>query len=107
MNTKLDAVLNTSGRPTRLFIPSGQVSDYAGAVALLNGLPEADWLFADLGSGADRFGETLVGKGSQPYISGRASRKKPIKYDKRHDKRRNRIERMFDGLNDRRRISNG
>ncbi|AGI68963.1 hypothetical protein OAN307_c34830 [Octadecabacter antarcticus 307] len=37
-----------SGRPVRFFITAGQVSDYTGAAALMNGLPEADWLLAPL-----------------------------------------------------------
>ena len=37
MNTKLHAVTDTSGRPVRLFITAGQVSDYTGAAALMNG----------------------------------------------------------------------
>ena len=49
MNTKLHAVTDTSGRPIRLFITAGQVSDYPGAAALINSLPEADWLLADRG----------------------------------------------------------
>ena len=105
MNTKLHAVTDTSGRPVRLFITAGQVSDYTGAAALMNGLPEAEWLFADRGYDADWFRETLVDKGTTPCIPGRKSRKKAVKYDKRRYKRRNRIERMFGRLKDWRRIS--
>ena len=53
MNTKLHAVTDTSERPIRLFITAGQVSDYTGAAALMNSLPEADWLLADRGYDAD------------------------------------------------------
>ena len=49
MNTKLHAVTDDSGRPVRFFITAGQVSDYTGAAALMNALPEADWLLADRG----------------------------------------------------------
>ena len=77
MNTKLHAVTDTSGRPIRLFITAGQVSDYTGAAALMNSLPEADWLLANRGYDADWFRETLVGKGTTPCIPGRKSRKKP------------------------------
>ena len=76
MNTKLHAVTDTSGRPIRLFITAGQVSDYTGAAALMNGLPEAEWLLADRGYDADWFRETLVDKGTKPCIPGRKSRKK-------------------------------
>ena len=105
MNTKLHAVTDTSGRPIRLFITAGQVSDYTGAAALMNSLPEVDWLLADRGYDADWFRETLVGNGTTPCIPGRKSRKKTVKYDKRRYKRRNRIERMFGRLKDWRRIS--
>ena len=90
MNTKLHAVTDTCGRPIRLFITAGQVSDYTGAAALMNGLPEAEWLLADRGYDAGWFREALVDKGTKPCIPGRKSRKKPIKYDKRRYKRRNR-----------------
>ena len=36
----------------------------------------------------------------RPCISGRRKRKKAVKYDKRHHKRRHRIEIMFDRLKD-------
>ncbi len=93
MNTKLHAVTDTSGRPIRLFITAGQVSDYTGAAALMNSLPEAEWLLADRGYDADWFRETLVGTGTTPCIPGRKSRKKTVKYDKRRYKRRNRSSR--------------
>ena len=90
MNTKLHAVTDTIGRPVRLFITAGQVSDYTGAAALMNGLPEAEWLLADRGYDADWFRDTLIDKGTKPCIPGRKSRKTTIKYDKRRYKRRNR-----------------
>ncbi|WP_276612527.1 IS5 family transposase [Pseudorhodobacter turbinis] len=96
---------DTSGRPVRLFITAGQVSDYTGAAALMNGLPKAEWLLADRGYDADWFRETLVDKGTKPCIPGRKSRKKTVKYDKRRYKRRNHIERMFGRLKDWRRVS--
>jgi transposase len=65
MNTKLHAVTDTGGRPTRLFITAGQVSDYTGAAALMNGLPEAEWLLADRGYDADWFRDTLIDKGTR------------------------------------------
>jgi hypothetical protein len=59
-------------------ITAGQVSDYTGAAALMNGLPEAEWLLADRGYDADLFRETLVDKGTKPCIPGRKSRKKAV-----------------------------
>jgi len=81
------------------------VSDYAGAAALLEKLPLAEWLLADRGYDADWFRKSLVYRGIQPCIPGRKSRKKTVKYDKRRYRRRNRIERMFGKLKDWRRIS--
>jgi len=105
MNTKLHAVTDDSGRPVRFFITAGQVSDYTGAAALMNGLPEADWLLADRGYDADWFREGLIDKGTRLCILGRRSRKTTIKYDKRRYKRRNRIERMFGRIKDWRRVA--
>ena len=47
MNTKLHAVTDAKGRPIRFFMSAGQVSDYTGAAALLDGLPKADWFLGD------------------------------------------------------------
>ena len=105
MNTKLRAVTDTSGRPVRLFATAGQVSDYTGAAALINGFAEAEWLLADRGYDADWFRETLMDKSTKPYIPRRKSRKKTVKYDKRRYKRRNRNERMFCKLKDWRRVA--
>lgn len=83
MNTKLHAVTDTMGRPIRLFMTAGQVSDYTGARALVSSLPAADWLLGDRGYDADWFREALVGMGITPCIPGRKSRDKAIKYPSR------------------------
>ena len=49
MNTKLHAVTDADGRPLRVFMTAGQVSDDTGAAALLRSLPSAGWLLADRG----------------------------------------------------------
>jgi transposase len=100
----LHAVTDAIGRPIRFFMTAGQVSDYTGARALVNSLPAADGLSApshrlqandcravDRRYDADWFREAFVDKGITPCIPGRKSRGKPIKYDKRRYKRRNRI----------------
>ena len=91
MTTKLRAVTDTIGWPIRFFMTAGQVSDYTGARALMASLPAADWLLGDRGYDADWFREAPVDKGIKPCIPGRKSRAKPVKYDKRRYKRRNRI----------------
>ena len=105
MNTKLHAATDTSGRPIRFFITSGQVSDYTGAMALLGSPPAADWLLVYRGYDADWFREALVDRSMKPCIPGRKSRNKGVSYDKRRYRRRNRIERMFGRLKDWRRVS--
>ncbi|SHJ80172.1 hypothetical protein SAMN04488012_12211 [Palleronia salina] len=51
MNTKLHVVTDRDGRPVRLFVTAGQVSDYKGA--LQSQLPQADRLIADQRYDAD------------------------------------------------------
>ena len=84
MNTKLHAVTDSAGRPIRLFITAGQVSDYIGARALCRSLPAVEWLIADRGYDAGRFRDTLRDKGIRACIQGRKSRGKAVRYDKRH-----------------------
>ena len=71
----------------------------------MDSLPAAEWLIADRGYDADWFREALKDKGISPCIPGRKSRGKPVRYDKRRYKRRNRIEIMFGRLKDWRRIA--
>ncbi len=78
----------------------GEISNYTGAAALLDGLPKAECLMADRGYDADWFRDALKDKGIKPCIPGRKSRGKPIKHDKRRYKRRNRIKIMFGRLKD-------
>ncbi len=87
------------------FATAGQVSDHTGAKALLNGLPDVDWLLGDRGYDADWFREALQDKGVKACIPSRSQRKKTIRYDKRRYKRRNRIEIMFGRSKDWRRVA--
>ena len=105
MNTKLHAVTDQNGRPLSFFMTAGQISDYTGAAALLDSLPAAQWMLGDRGYDADWFRDTLEERGIKPCIPGRKSRGKPVKYDKRKYKRRNRIEIMFGRLKDWRRVA--
>lgn len=84
--------IDAMGRPIRFFMTAGQVSDYTGARALVSSLPAAGWLLGDRGYDADGFREELMNMGITPCIPGRKSRDKPVKYDKRRYRKRNRIE---------------
>jgi transposase len=105
MNIKLHAVTDANGRRISLFMTAGQVSDYTGAAALLDGLARAQWLLGDRGYDADCFRDALQAKGITPCIPGRKSRNEPVRCDKRRYKRRNRIEIMFGRLKDWRRVA--
>ncbi|GAD09100.1 transposase and inactivated derivatives [Gluconobacter frateurii NBRC 103465] len=105
MNTKLHAVTDQNGRPLSFFMTAGQISNYTGAAALLESLPMAQWMLADRGYDADWFRDALEEKGIRPCIPGRKSCGKPIRYDKRKYKRRNRIEIMFGRLKGWRRVA--
>ncbi|GBQ94159.1 transposase [Asaia krungthepensis NRIC 0535] len=82
-----------------------QIDDYTGAAALLDSLPAAQWILGNRGYDADWFKDALEKKGIKPCIPGRKSREKPVRYDKRKYKRRNRIEIMFGRLKDWRRVA--
>jgi transposase len=105
MNTQLHAVTNANGRPISFFMSAGQVSDFTDAPALLDTLPKAQWLLGDRGYDADWFRDALQEKGITTCIPGRKTRAKPIKYNKRRYKSRNRIEIMFGRLKDWRRVA--
>ena len=76
-----------------------------GAAALLDDLPQAQWLLGDRGYDADWFRDALQAKGIQPCIPSRRSRNEPVRYDKRRYRRRSRIEIMFGRLKDWRRVA--
>ena len=62
INTKLHAVTDAQGRPIRLYVTAGQISDYTGAAVLIETLPKLDWLLADRGYDADWFRKRLKTK---------------------------------------------
>lgn len=105
LNTKLHAVTDADGRSLWFFLSAGQVSDYTGALALLESLPKADWLLADRGYDADWFRDALADKGIKPCIPGRTSRDQPSKHDRRRTKRCHRVEMMSGRLKDWRRVA--
>ncbi len=93
------------GRPIRMFLTAGNVSDYIGARALLSSLPDAKWLLADRGYDADWFRNALKERDIQPCIPSRRSRKTPIPHDTELYRKRHKIENMFGRLKDWRRIA--
>jgi len=71
---------------------TGKVSNYTGAAALVDDLPNAQWMLADRGYGADWYRDARQTKVITPCIPGRRSRNVPITYDKRRYRGRSRIE---------------
>lgn len=94
-----------AGKPVLLHLTAGQVSDYKGAAALLDKLPEASELLADRGYDADWFRTALIEKGILPCIPPKKNRKVQYEYDRVLYKQRHKIENMFGRLKDWRRIA--
>ncbi len=105
MNTKLHAVADANGRPLSFFLTAGPVSDYTGAVALLDALRQGAMVARRSAYDADWFRDALEAKGIKPCIPGRKSRNAPVRHDKRRYISRNRIEIMFGRLKDWRRVA--
>ena len=55
MNTNLHAIADANRRPLSFFLIAGQVSDYTGAAALFDDLPNAQRLLGGRGYDADWF----------------------------------------------------
>jgi len=100
INSNLHAVIETLGRPIRLFMTAGKVTDYTGAKALMNSLPDVGRLLSDPGYNTDWFRDTLTDKGETPFIERGKSRYKPVNYDKRQYTRQNQIEIIISLLKD-------
>lgn len=88
-----------------MYLSGGQTSDYVGARALVDDLPDADVLLADRGYDADWFRKALKDKGIAPCIPSRKMRKLPIAHDPELYKRRHKIENSFARLKDWRRVA--
>lgn len=105
LNSKLHAVTDDLGRPVRLFLTAGNVSDYIGARALLPSLPAAEWMLADRGYDADWFRECLRSRSIEPCIPSRRNRKDIIPHDAKIYRSRHKIENMFGRMKDWRRVA--
>lgn len=93
------------GRPVLLHLTEGQVSDYKGAAAVLDALPQAKNMLADRGYDADWFRKALIEKGIVPCIPPKKNRKILLEYDRVLYRLRHKIENMFGKLKDWRRIA--
>lgn len=100
----MHAVTDQHGRPIRLLLTAGQVSDFKGAALLVDTLPKAQALLGDRGYDANWFRKTLKDKRIDPCIPSKRNRKIQIDYDKTLYRQRHKVENMFAKLKDWRRV---
>lgn len=83
----------------------GQMSDYKGAVLMMQALPPAKDMLAVRGYDADWFRDALTARGITPCIPSKTNRKVEIPRDKALYRQRHKIENMFSKLKYWRRIA--
>ena len=74
LNSKLHVIFDGQGRPLRMFLSAGQVSNYTGAAALLSSMPNAKVLLEDRGYDADWFRFALDDRGIEAWIPSKSNR---------------------------------
>lgn len=92
------------GRPIRLLLSEGQMSDHTGAALLLDALPSPSTLIGDKGYDSNSFRAGLAERGIAVCIPPLKHRLTHYPYDKTLYRQRHRIENMFGRLKDWRRI---
>ena len=94
------------GRPVRLHLTAGQVSDFKGADVLLTDLPEGtEEVIGDRGYDSSRIRRYLVEQNITACIPARKNRKSKPSYNWHLYKKRHLIENMFAKLKDWRRVA--
>ena len=74
MNSKSHLLADAKGRPIRMSLSAGQISDYISARAHLSSIPQVGALLADRGYDADWFCNTLIDIGISPCVPFRIGR---------------------------------
>jgi len=103
--SKLHALTDGKGRPRVLILTPGNVNDITVAASLLDRAGPVRRLVADRAYDADHLRRRLATQHAEAVIPSTQSRAKPIAYDKRAYKQRNRIERMWCRIKDWRRVA--
>ena len=93
------------GRPIKLTLTAGQVSDIASAADLIKDLPEGAMLLADKGYDANALRNAVIERKAWANIPPKANRKDPICFSKHLYKARNLVERFFNRIKHYRRIA--
>jgi transposase len=103
--TKVHILTDVVGRPFKLMVTPGNVSDVTVAPHLLAGVRGARYVLADKGYDADTLRRTVRQVRAVPVIPGRVTRKRTIAFDKRRYLDRHLIENAFCRLKDFRRVA--
>jgi transposase len=103
--SKLHALTDEKGRPRVLLLTAGNINDITIAASLLDRAGPVRRLIADRGYDANHLRHRLAAQHAEAVIPSTTSRAKPIPYNRRAYKARNRIERMWCRIKDWRRIA--
>lgn len=105
MNSKLNVVCDSKGRPIQMYLSAGQTSDYVGAAGLLRLLPPVKCLLAGRGYDADWLRSALMDMNITPCIPAKKNQKVQMPHDAVLYKKGHKIENMFGGIKDWRRVA--
>ena len=105
MNSKLHVVCDSKGRPIQMYLSAGQTSDYIGAAGLLRLLPPVKCLLAGRGYDADWLHSALMDMNITPCIPAKKNQKVQMPHDAVLCKKGHKIENMFGGIKDWRRVA--
>jgi len=103
--SKLHALTDENGRPRVLLLTAGNINDITVAASLLDQAGPVRRLIADRGYDANHLRHRLAAQRAEAVIPSTTSRAKPIPYDRRVYRARNRIERMWCRIKDWRRVA--
>ncbi|MER8776371.1 IS5 family transposase [Mesorhizobium sp. M0977] len=93
LTTKIHALVDAEGRPIKLTLTAGQMSDIAYAADLIKDLPEGAMLLADKGYDANALRNAVTEQKAWANIPPKANRKDPMCFSPFLYKARNLVER--------------
>jgi transposase len=105
LTTKIHALVDAQGRPIKLTLTAGQMSDIASAAGLIKELPEGAMLLADKGYDANALRNAVTERKAWANIPPKANRKDAICFSPFLHKARNLVERFFNKAKQFRRIA--
>jgi transposase len=103
--TKIHALTEGCGRAVALLPTPGNIADISAAPGLLAAMPAPRRLIADRGYDANHLRDALRRQNTEAVIPSTRSRKRPIPYDARRYRERNKVERAICSLRDFRRVA--